>query len=152
MTNVLSAIQKPETPVSVTEVAQLTRWNQVDSRLAPAISELPLPASFSLVRRELREQFSPRTAASPPPEYSLLATAGQPTASLSQLSMPSMQRNQNIAPSLSLVPPAIGDTAPSYSNASSVPSGLATPPISPHRSGKLISSWFIPFLWKMISI
>lgn len=148
ITKPISGIQIPETRVAVSEVAQFTEWNLVNYRWASAISEVPLPARISLIRRELREQVSPQAAASPPLEYSLLTTAAQPTSSSSQLSKPSKQRNQNPAPESSPTPPIAGNIAPLDSNASSVPSGLPTPPISPHSSGKLISSWFFTFLVK----
>ncbi|KAJ6795627.1 proline-rich receptor-like protein kinase PERK15 [Iris pallida] len=106
----------------------------VNPNQASAISELSLPASLPLVRRELRKK-SLQSAPSPLPDYSSLTTVGQLSPSSSRLSQPSASRNQDVAPQSSHMPPPIGDTSPSDSNASSVPYGLVQPPLSPHRSG-----------------
>lgn len=119
-------------------VAPSTGWSSVHPRGSPVVLELPLPVSLPLVRGKHQKRLSPRVSPSPvpapalPPDYGSLTTAGHPSSSSSRLSKPSMQRNQNSAPGTALVPSPSGEPAPSDSNSSAVPSGLAQPPFAPH--------------------
>lgn len=119
-------------------VAPSTGWSSVHPRGSPVVSELPLPVSLPLIRGKHQKRLSPRVAPSPvpapalPPDYGSLTTVGHPSSSSSRLSKPSTQRNQNSAPGSALVPSPSGEPAPSDSNSSAVPSGLAQPPFAPH--------------------
>lgn len=97
-------------------------------------------AGFHLVRRGLRSTFPLEVA--PPPNkvssstyLSSLTTTGEHSSS-SHLSKLVMQQSQHISPASVSVPSPVGDSSSSDSNVSSIPPGLAEPPIS-HHSGEL---------------
>ncbi|XP_006349178.1 serine/threonine-protein kinase PBS1 [Solanum tuberosum] len=97
---------------------------------APGIPDLPLPANVPGFHRQHRKH-SPhgapwlRLAPAQPPDYGPLVTAAHAPSS-SSLSKPSMKKN-------GLVPPSAG-LAPPQSSPSTLPTGLAQPPLSPHTS------------------
>ncbi|KAA8543021.1 hypothetical protein F0562_021484 [Nyssa sinensis] len=102
---------------------------------APAIPDLPLP----LFHKPHRKQFSPHgvpknvIAPAQPPNYGPLITSTYPPSS-SRLSKPSMKKSGLVAPSVGLAPPRSADVAPTQSSASTIPIGLAQPPLSPDIS------------------
>lgn len=103
---------------------------------APGIPDLPLPVNVPGFHRQHRKH-SPhgapwlRLAPAQPPDYGPLVTAAHAPSS-SSLSKPSMKKN-------GLVPPSAG-LAPPQSSPSTLPTGLAQPPLSPHTSSKNLSS------------
>ncbi|XP_010938241.1 receptor-like serine/threonine-protein kinase ALE2 [Elaeis guineensis] len=124
---------KHEATVVAPAASPLGGWNPVHSRIASAKFELPLPASVPLIDRRHRKLSSSQIAPSPvlaPPGYGSLTTKGHPSLNSSQLSDPSMQRNNHPVLTSTLVPSPAEDSAPVDSNSSSVPSGLAEPPSS----------------------
>lgn len=148
ITKALSGNEITKTASSVSEVSLIGRWRLVDYRKAPSISESSLLARIPLIRRELRERFSLQNRTSTLSKYSSLPTVGQPSSDSSELSKLLMQQDQNNAPESSLIPPIVGDNAPTDSNSSSVP-GIAIPPDSPHRPGKLKNGLFYTFQMKI---
>lgn len=121
--------------------------NQLDASLlapggapmgAPVIPDLPLPANLPLFYRPRRKRLSPNGAPKVVPKpaqspyYGPLITSGHPPTS-SQLSKPSM-KSSTLAPPSPGAPPRLVDIAPTHSSSSSVPNGLAQPPLSPNAS------------------
>ncbi|KAJ6791610.1 proline-rich receptor-like protein kinase PERK15 [Iris pallida] len=135
ITNALPASHYLEKVVLAPTTAPVGGRILVDPHQASTITELSLPVSLPLIRRDLQMQSSLQSAPSPPPDYNSLTTVGQPSPNSSRLSQPSAKQNQDSAPQASHMPPPIGDTSPSDSNVSSAPYGLVQPPLSPHRSG-----------------
>ncbi|KAK1279336.1 Proline-rich receptor-like protein kinase PERK10 [Acorus gramineus] len=113
-----------ESPFLAPSVSPLPRWT-------PAGDELPPPVRFPSVHRRHRKHFAlpPEAEAAPRPNFGSFSVDGHPPSGSSHLARPSMRRGQFAAPSFALVPSAMG------ANDSSVPSGSAQPPLSPHVSG-----------------
>ncbi|XP_073010632.1 receptor-like serine/threonine-protein kinase ALE2 isoform X1 [Typha latifolia] len=112
-------------------ISSLRGWKPIHSRISLAKSELPIPATLSLVDRRQTNGSSTQGIRSlmlapvPPPNYVSLTTVGQPSLNMSGSSDPSMQQSHQSF--LASGPSPVGG-APSDSG--SVPSGQ--PPLSPH--------------------
>ena len=108
----------------------------------PALPVLPLPSPLPLYHRRKRKHSllghvpKPVLAPSQAPDYGPLVTSAHPPTS-SRLSKPSMKRGGLAPPGTGLVPPRLADIAPTQSNASTIPVGLAQPPLSPSDSSKI---------------
>ncbi|KAK1318079.1 Proline-rich receptor-like protein kinase PERK3 [Acorus calamus] len=123
----LGSIAKAElldSPLLAPSVSPFPQWK-------PAGDELPPPVRFPPVHRRHRKHFAlpPEAEAAPRPNFGSFSVDGHPPSGSSHLARPSMRRSQFAAPSFALVPSAMGP------NDSSVPSGSAQPPLSPHVSG-----------------
>ncbi|KAL3517361.1 hypothetical protein ACH5RR_019950 [Cinchona calisaya] len=101
----------------------------------PAMPELPLPATLPLFHRSPHNNISPfgppRLGLPPtqPPHFRPFVTSSHPP-STSRLSKPSMNKGGLSG----LSPPRFAEIAPAQSGASTLPAGLAQPPLSPHTS------------------
>ncbi|XP_060217577.1 serine/threonine-protein kinase PBS1 isoform X1 [Lycium barbarum] len=105
---------------------------------APGVPDLPLLRNVPAFHRQHRKHFphgAPWLGLAPaqPPDYGPLVTAAQPPSS-SGLSKPSMKKSGLVPPSAGLAPPRSADIAPTQSSPSTLPAGLAQPPLSPHTS------------------
>lgn len=96
---------------------------------APAMPELPLPANLPLFHRPHRNHLSPYGAPAQPPIYGHFVISTPPASS--RLSKPSMKKNGPVPASTSLP-----EIAPTQSEPSTMPAGLAQPPLSPGLSSK----------------
>ncbi|XP_010259278.1 PREDICTED: receptor-like serine/threonine-protein kinase ALE2 [Nelumbo nucifera] len=131
-----SFVTGAESPNHFSETPQVYPLGTPFSR--PTVPEFPLPANLPLFHHSYRKHLSPHAAPAvlmpaAPPNYGSLTTSSHPPSS-SQLSKPSMKRNQLPPPSTGLLPPRLTGVAPTHSNAGTLPSGLAQPPLSPHIS------------------
>ncbi|GMQ00344.1 hypothetical protein CsSME_00047466 [Camellia sinensis var. sinensis] len=99
---------------------------------APANPDLPLPANVPSFHKPHWKHFSPHgapklvLAPSQPPNYGPLVTSTPPSKS-SRPSNPSMKKS-------GLAPPRLENIAPTPSSASTIPTSLAQPPLSPLAS------------------
>lgn len=118
------------------------------SLASPPRRDLPLPSNLPLYHRRKRKHSSlshaPKSVLAPsqPPDYGPLVTFAHPPTS-SRLTKPSMKRGGLGSPGTGLVPPRLVDIAPMQSNASTIPVGLAQPPLSPSDSSKTFLSVFL---------
>lgn len=105
----------------------------------PAMPQLPLPANLPLFYSSRRKIISPFAAPSlglaptQPPRYGPFLASHHPPLS-SRLSKPSMKKGGLVPPSSGFSPPRFAEIAPVQSGASTLPAGLAQPPLSPHTS------------------
>ncbi|KAG8369659.1 hypothetical protein BUALT_Bualt14G0036800 [Buddleja alternifolia] len=100
----------------------------------PAMPELPLPANLPLVHRPHRKNLSPYGAPVQPPTYGHGHFVVFAPSSSSRLSKPSMKKSALVPARASLPSPRLSVIAPSQPEHSTMPSGLAQPPLSPSVS------------------
>lgn len=94
--------------------------------VAPAMPELPLPANLPLFHKPHRNHLSPYGAPPQPPNYDHFVISAPPAGS--RLSKPSMKKSG---------PPSLSEIAPAQPEPSTIPTGLAQPPLSPSISSKI---------------
>ncbi|XP_065000475.1 proline-rich receptor-like protein kinase PERK15 [Musa acuminata AAA Group] len=122
----------PTSPATVAAASPLDEWNQVHSAITPSKVEISLPASLPLVsRRHLKYTVEKAAASQLPirgsPDYNTLTAS----LNLSSLVNPPMPNSQHTSTELAITPSSVGHSSPVYSNSTSLPSGLAQPPLSP---------------------
>lgn len=143
-----------EAPFAAPVVAPLSEKSHVHHGAVPSASDLPLPVTFPFFHRRHRKHFAPHRTPTPmlppahAPHYGSFDTSSHPpSANSPRLSKPSMQR-KHPAPISSRLPPRLVGISPLHSNAGSIPSGLAQPPLSPDISGKIYSK----LAWMHVSL
>ncbi|KAL1548392.1 proline-rich receptor-like protein kinase PERK3 isoform X3 [Salvia divinorum] len=90
---------------------------------APAMAELPLPANLLSLHKHHHNRLSPHGAPAQPPNFGHFETSTPPSSS--GLSRPSMEKSGSVSPS---------ETVPPQPEPSTLPTGLAQPPLSPSFS------------------
>ncbi|KAI3469980.1 hypothetical protein Pfo_026643 [Paulownia fortunei] len=98
----------------------------------PAMPELPLPANLPLFHKHGRNHLSPNGAPAQPPNYGHFVISTPPSSS--RLSKPSMKKSGSVPASASLPPPRLSEIAPAQPEPSTIPTGLAQPPLAPSIS------------------
>lgn len=98
---------------------------------APAMTELPLPANPLSLHKHHHLRLSPHGAPAQPPNYGHFETSTPPSSS--GLSRPSMEKSGSVSPSN----PPPPETVPPQPEPSTLPTGLAQPPLSPSFSSKI---------------
>nr|GFA65404.1 receptor-like protein kinase ANXUR1 [Tanacetum cinerariifolium] len=95
-----------------------------------------LPLFQTQHKRRLSHRSTPRLLLGPaqsPDYYGPLVTSSHPPTS-SRLSNPSMRKSETEPPVADFTPPRLANIAPSQSGPSTLPTGLAQPPLSPRTS------------------
>lgn len=92
---------------------------------ARAMAELPLPANLPPFHKHQHNHLSPHAAPAQPPNFGHFEISTPPSSS--GLSRPSMEKSGSVPPSI----------APPQPEPSTIPTGLAQPPLSPSFSSKI---------------
>ncbi|KAK4406107.1 Receptor-like serine/threonine-protein kinase ALE2 [Sesamum angolense] len=96
---------------------------------APAMPELPLPAKLPFFHKPHRNHLNPYGAPAQPPNYGHFVISAPP--SNSGLSKPSMEKSGTVPASASIPPPHLAEISPAQPEPSTLPAGLAQPPLPP---------------------
>lgn len=102
---------------------------------APAMPELPLPAKLPFFQKPHPNHLRPYGAPAQPPNYGHFVISAP--SSTSRLSNPSMEKSGSVPASTSLPPPRLAGISPAQPEPSTMPAGLAQPPLSPGISSKI---------------
>lgn len=113
---------------------------------SPPFPQLPLPVKLPLFSGSGQKSSTPSSVhpmhglqPAQPPHYGPFVTSRHHPPFSSTLSKPSMKKGELVPPIAGFAPPRLADIAPIQSAPTSLPGGLAQPPLSPHASSMTYS-------------